>query len=445
MAIAVALSCGETKSDAAVTFQAGAAGEHEGTGGSAAVSSGGRRSNQSPSGGAPVAGLGGTAPTFGGAFSPLGGTRSTSGGATTSGGETQVSSGGDRASGGGVESNAGASGASGSAGQSPACAEGDCPLSLPGALAGAAQSSCALVGDGSVKCWGRNYYGQLGAAVPDDPPQTAIQVEALSGVRSLAAGDFHTCALLEAGTVHCWGIYSALGREGLEFPGTPEALPVPNLDGVVMISAGGYRSCALRSDASVWCWTDAAPQPIAGVEGATYIASGERLDCAIVAGGSVVCWSEEQPAPAAVDDVTDAIVLAIGKEQACALRVDRTVTCWGRLTALVTGASQVTGAIGIGVGTEHACALLHDGSVVCWGENDQGRLGRGNTDAGLPLEPVSGLDGTVRALDVGNTHTCVLLDDDEPSAWCWGNGLSGQLGNGTLADTSVPRRVLDFP
>lgn len=62
---------------------------------------------------------------------------------------------------------------------------------------------CGLMSSGTVKCWGSNSSGQLGAngAQPGAPGL----VSNLSGVVAVAAGDLHTCALIFSGTVKCWG------------------------------------------------------------------------------------------------------------------------------------------------------------------------------------------------------------------------------------------------
>jgi alpha-tubulin suppressor-like RCC1 family protein len=63
---------------------------------------------------------------------------------------------------------------------------------------------CALLNDGTARCWGNNYYGQLGDGTRTDR-HTPEAVSGLAGAVAIAAGDYHTCALLNDGTVRCWG------------------------------------------------------------------------------------------------------------------------------------------------------------------------------------------------------------------------------------------------
>src|SRR5262249_29012906 len=81
------------------------------------------------------------------------------------------------------------------------------PITLPSARAISLGNdhSCALLSSGQVTCWGWNDYGQLGDGSYTDhwPPPTAIS--GLSGVTEISAGEDHTCALLSAGSVSCWG------------------------------------------------------------------------------------------------------------------------------------------------------------------------------------------------------------------------------------------------
>lgn len=64
--------------------------------------------------------------------------------------------------------------------------------------------SCALLGDGTLRCWGANLYGELGVGTTD-PTSVPIAVSALSDVAELSAGGHHTCARLESGDISCWG------------------------------------------------------------------------------------------------------------------------------------------------------------------------------------------------------------------------------------------------
>ncbi|MEM4461028.1 MAG: hypothetical protein QXY70_02735, partial [Nanopusillaceae archaeon] len=64
--------------------------------------------------------------------------------------------------------------------------------------------TCALLSNGSVACWGYNYYGQLGDGTNTNRA-TPVNVVGIDNAVAIAAGWGHTCALLSNGTVRCWG------------------------------------------------------------------------------------------------------------------------------------------------------------------------------------------------------------------------------------------------
>lgn len=121
--------------------------------------------------------------------------------------------------------------------------------------------ACALLADGTVSCWGSNDVGQLGrdAVCASGTSNEKLAgppgvIPGLTGVVQVAAGEFHTCARLQGGTVSCWGWNNAgqLG-DGTTTDHTSPTL-VPGLSGVVQLSLGGSSTCALLDDHTVSCW-----------------------------------------------------------------------------------------------------------------------------------------------------------------------------------------------
>ena len=157
------------------------------------------------------------------------------------------------------------------------CVLGTCqaPQSSALALATGANHTCALLSDGSVKCWGMNNLGQLGlgdAASRGDATNEmggklpAVKLGAGKTAKAITAGEGHTCALLSDGSVKCWGynFYGQLGLGDTTNRGTAanqmgDTLPTVKLGTdktAKAIAAGDSHTCALLNDDTVKCWGD---------------------------------------------------------------------------------------------------------------------------------------------------------------------------------------------
>lgn len=135
------------------------------------------------------------------------------------------------------------------------------------AIALGVHHTCALLDDQTVKCWGRNQYGQLGQGdtnsrgllsteMGDALPPIALEPSAIA----IAAGNYHSCALFEGGDVKCWGFNDqgqlgqgdALNR-GVSAGQIAALAPIPLGEPAVAIDAGSH-SCALLASGAVKCW-----------------------------------------------------------------------------------------------------------------------------------------------------------------------------------------------
>jgi alpha-tubulin suppressor-like RCC1 family protein len=136
-------------------------------------------------------------------------------------------------------------------------------LGITGATAIAAgwDHACALLAGGTVACWGDDGDGELGLGTAassqpcgDPCATTPVKVPNLSGVTAIAAGLEDTCALLSDGTVRCWG-FNADGQLG---DGTTTNSPTPvavtGLTGATAIAMSEEQACALLASGGVVCW-----------------------------------------------------------------------------------------------------------------------------------------------------------------------------------------------
>jgi hypothetical protein len=136
------------------------------------------------------------------------------------------------------------------------------PLSITGASSGVTAlssgdyHSCALYSSGGVKCWGGNGYLALGINSPEDSHVALDVVGLSSGVVAVAAGGYHTCALLSSGGVKCWG-FNEGGAVGYGSNNQVQAVPIDVLglsQGVVAVTAGKEQSCARLEAGGMRCW-----------------------------------------------------------------------------------------------------------------------------------------------------------------------------------------------
>src|SRR5439155_133303 len=121
--------------------------------------------------------------------------------------------------------------------------------------------TCALPGDGIVLCWGQNDLGQLGngtvSPTANTPNPTPVSVSGITTAVAVAAGGWHTCALLQDGSIRCWGD-NTWGQLGNGSPdgvvSTIPSAPVTGITAATAASSGAEHTCALLQDGSLQCW-----------------------------------------------------------------------------------------------------------------------------------------------------------------------------------------------
>lgn len=290
-------------------------------------------------------------------------------------------------------------------------------VGLPGPVASisAGQShTCAVMADGTARCWGDNSFGKAGDGSGISQRLTPVAVVGISSVQSIVAGGGHTCATLTSGGVRCWGRneFGQLGiGQGVEYSSPAPVLGLAN--GYGSVRAGGFHSCAVTAIGGLRCWgkndngqlgdgttTDRfSPVHVAGLtHGVAAVTTGEIHSCALLTTGGLKCWGNNGQGR-----------LGDG-------------TALERLTPVdVTGLTS--GVLAVSAGTAHTCALTAAGGVKCWGLNTLGRLGDGTTASRTTPVDVVGLTSGVVAVAAGDIHTCALLASG--AMRCWGSNLNG--------------------
>ncbi|MEJ2205749.1 MAG: hypothetical protein P8170_16750, partial [Gemmatimonadota bacterium] len=130
------------------------------------------------------------------------------------------------------------------------------PVRVPGtfsALAAGSAHTCGIRG-GRALCWGDNSFGQLGDGTTTSRSRPVAVPNLGDGVVEITAGAMHTCALLEGGTLYCWG-QNLRGELG---DGTTQDRVRPTLVAGRLafrsVKAGGAATCAFSTDGSEYCW-----------------------------------------------------------------------------------------------------------------------------------------------------------------------------------------------
>jgi alpha-tubulin suppressor-like RCC1 family protein len=397
------------------------------------------------------------------------------------------------------------------------------------AISGSNSHDCALLDNGTVRCWGDPSEGQLGYGNlnqigDNETPGSVGPVDLGSGrtAASITTGFRHTCALIDNGTIRCWGSgdKGQLGNASMAEVGdneTPASAGPVEMGGrnAVAITSGSEFNCAIFDDGTVRCWgsalsgqlgygntnnigdnelpSSAGPVDLGAGRTARSIDAGSDHVCALLDNGTVRCWGlnsngqlgygntnniGDNELPSSVGPVDmgvgrTAVAITAGVAHTCARLDNGTVRCWGRaLTGEIgygntnnIGDNELASAVGtvdlgghnaaaISADGRHTCAIHEDSTLRCWGNGERGALGYGNTNNIGDNELASAV-GTVDiganryavAVSGGTFHTCSQLDNG--TVRCWGEATNGQLGYGNtvdIGDNETPATVgpVDF-
>ncbi len=325
-------------------------------------------------------------------------------------------------------------------------------------IAAGAYHGLAIVevgGISKVVSWGDNQSGQLGDNTLDSRDTTGYVkgingIGDLQGVHAISAGAYHNLGLMDDGSVVAWGLNDsgALGDGSTDLRAAP--VQVIGLDGsegnkATAIAAGAYHSLALIEDETVLSWGSNefgqlgnntemgednysdTPVQVVGLDGETplegvkALAAGARSyhSLALLENGAVLAWG-----------LNDAGQLGNDSDEDSASPVQ---------VAGLDGSLGAPKATAIAVGGYHSLALLEDSSVASWGANWFGELGDNTTDDSATFVQMKDAEGEiltgVRGLAAGDYHSFTLFEEGTLSGI--GANYYGQLGNNSTAAASL--------
>lgn len=330
------------------------------------------------------------------------------------------------------------------------------------------QFTCVMFNTGDVTCWGSNVYGTIanGDCGYDGDPVNCLGTGEFyewdisflandyTNYTDLSAGSNFVCGVLDTDEIACWGENenSQIGSGSFEivvvWPEIVAWFNDPQPSTITSVVTGGEFAAALLADGSVYGWgkgsdgstynmfgnsvTTEFPVVSTQVDGTfiTSLTAGFNSMCGVTAAGGAVCWGDN-----------DYGQLGNGT----------TTPTWISDTAVpVSGMSS--GVASLQASEYSVCALSSTGGVQCWGANQFGQLGDGSTtDSTTPVQVVGLTSGVTVLGDMASIH---FLADTEQAGTAivvtsngtvrtWGEGTSGQLGDGGTSNTSSPVSVTD--
>jgi len=384
--------------------------------------------------------------------------------------------------------------------------------------------TCGVTSAGVGYCWGDNSSGQLGNGTTTNST-TPVPVSGGYSFAMISAGETHTCGVTSfsitayppvGGTLYCWGNNSSgqLGNGTTTNSATPVPVSVSSTLSFVLVSAGGSHTCAIAPSAANfgiggvgYCWgenssgqlgngtTNNSSVPVAistnaPVLGWDSLSAGYNHTC----GGDneiapmghislVYCWGDNSLGELGNGTTTNSAVpffansgspffFPTGAPASAGTGFTCTYSqCWGNnssgqlgngtttnstVPVTITLSNTPDGYALFSAGGDHTCAVTQysnggtpappqvGGIAYCWGGNAFGQLGNGTmTNSTTPMVVAGGL--YYATISAGGSHTCGVTDTNPPSnlgssaaVYCWGDNTYGQLGNGTTINSATP-------
>jgi alpha-tubulin suppressor-like RCC1 family protein len=344
-------------------------------------------------------------------------------------------------------------------------------------IAAGGNHSLALKDDGTVWAWGDNWAGQLGNGNTETYESSPVQVSDLSNITMIAAGESHSLALKDDGTVWAWGANwdGQLGDGTYTSRSTP--LQIMGLSDITSIVAGDNHSLAIKNDGTVWAWGanpkgqigdgtisgQTSPEMILSNQFTTIINTPMRVIFSVTDAESSPCDISLTLVSSNPNLITDSNFTYTCQEDSYYIQVTPTINQAGTssITIIATDSDGLTASQTFGVtitnsppvfdlqnfsilyaGGSHSLALKEDGSLWSWGANNYGQLGDNtNQDRTKPVQ-VNHLSTGVTHADGGFEHSIALKDDG--TVWTWGTIMRDSWVMAQQHQAAIQYRSADY-
>lgn len=319
----------------------------------------------------------------------------------------------------------------------------------------------AVDSNGEVWSWGYNNHGQLGLGDTNDR-NVPTKIAGISNVISVSAGNYHSLALTADGTIWSWG-YNNRGQLGVNDKTVNTSLnpqKIESVTGIVGISAGNYHSLAVKNDGTVWAWgynnhgqlglgnlsNYYSPQKIDSMKLKLFntfdsntrfkIQAGHNHSVALSSNGDVYAWGYnnygqlglnnniQMLTPTKIDNLTQVKFISSQFNSTLTISNSSSLTSWGYNNhsqlgegTTVNKTSPTLGLIGdiseLSTGAYFGIALKNNGTVWSWGYNDACQLGDGRNIYMVKPYLVNGEINDIHGNDIDNAH---LIDNNSTNS-----------------------------
>jgi alpha-tubulin suppressor-like RCC1 family protein len=329
----------------------------------------------------------------------------------------------------------------------------------------------AATSTGSVLSWGGNAWGELGDGTTkgSDVPVT-VSLPSGTHIGTLAAGRDHALALPAPATQ----VAAISPEDGLAAGGGTVTITGSGFTGATAVKFGTVRPSSFKVvsgteiTAAIPAGTGRVDITVTAPLGGTS-ADSPADQYSYLARGSVLGWGYSVAGSLGNGQYADAAVpvaahlpagtvitaTATGAETVYGLTSTGAVYAWGAgfngelgngtavsFTALPVKVSIPTGTVitAIGAGEYDGYAVTSTGQVLAWGNGIDGELGNGSTAGSDVPVAVSLPSGTTVTSVTGYLYGAVARTS-AGTVLAWGNGIDGELGDGTTASSDVPVAV----